>query len=176
MTRKERNLLLGVAMIISITLTGRFVFHRLRLASPSLTSNSLDLKSAYRLVASRGNIEARYEAAHDWLRKLEGCFITSGDLEKAKLELLKTVEEKAVLCGLAVHSKSAIQVSDHTIGIILEGETSPATLTRFLYASLNYRYALKIKRFQVHSLPEKATLSYQLVLTSVLVEKEGKAM
>jgi hypothetical protein len=174
MTANEKKLWLGVAVIIPLTLIGQYLSG---LSAPNLSSNAgshYDLGAAQHLLESEANIRTRHQAVLQRLETLESKFPAAGNYDQTAIDLLKMSESAAASCGLTIQTKSALQIADQVIGVTLEGQTTAVSLFKFLYETTNGRYGLKIKRLQIHSLPEQGLLSYTIVLAIPLIAKEER--
>ncbi len=172
MTAKERNLWLGVGIIIVGTLLYQYFSQGFAGGSTQGDARQaarFDLQTAERLLASRDNLEAKHRAVRSRLNQLKQRFFATTDPEQAGVELLKAVEKLTVSSGLEVQAKSTSKLTGQVIGVTLEGKTTPASLIRFLYEVKAGTFGLKIKRLQTHSLPDKSLLNYQIVIISLLV-------
>jgi hypothetical protein len=172
MTAKERNLWLGVGILIVGTLMYQYFSRGFAGGSTqgdATQAARFDLQTAERLLTSRDNLEAKQRAVRSRLNQLKQRFFATSDPEQAGVELLKVVEKLTVSSGLEVQAKSTSKLSGQLIGVTLEGKTTPVSLTRFLYEVKTGTDGLKVKRLQTHSLPDKSLLNYQVVVVSLLV-------
>lgn len=174
MTKNERNLWIAVGLVILGTLGYQLIFGLMESASTDVAGSRVDLVNAKRLLREENNIINRQHAAREARLKLGSRFLGIQDPETAETELLATVEQMAESCGLTIQSKNTIRVENKMIGVTLEGKTSSESFIRFLYTVTTGNCPVQIKRCQIHSLPDKAVLSYQVSLVSLLVDKDGE--
>ena len=176
MTKREQNLWLAVAVAAIISL-GYFLmqagtgFSRATLNTPNSKN---EIREAYRLLSSTENIKARHRAVLNNLAELSVRFLASENPDLAQIQLLKEVENIAAACNLAVQNKNTLKFSDQEVGVALEGKASSEAVISFIHQISNSQMALIIKRLQLHSSLEKRSLSYQIVLSTHLIKREGK--
>jgi hypothetical protein len=169
MTVREGKLLI----LAGIVIVGGLAFNYWSRADKSAGENSDNgsrLLEADRLLRLQANITARHKASTAELKALQGRFFSAAGAETAKLSLLKTVEAVAIQSNLAVHRKSMVSFRDDTIGVALEGKTSPESLIRFLHLTVQNQTGLRVHRLQIHSLPDAKQLNYQVTIISMLIK------
>jgi hypothetical protein len=173
MTGREKNLAILVGAVVLIGLGYKFVSGDI--TSPwSGGTQSTNLEGAYRLLRSELNVTARSQAVEKRLDTLQAKFLDSGNLDDSKIKLLKEVESLVAQCNLEVTQKNLVQISKSEIGVTLEGKTKPESLFRFIWQTTQAKIGLKISRLQIHTLTEQKTLSFQVVVGTLLVDKKGK--
>ena len=169
MTAREQKLLL----LVGIVIVGGLAFNywpRVDNSAGQNTDNGFRLQEAVRLLRLRSNIIARNKALTAELKALQGRFFSAVNVDTAKLSLLKTVEAIAAQGNLAVQQKNMVSIHDDTIGVALEGKTSPESLVRFLHLTVQNPTGLRVYRLQIHSLPEAKLLNYQVTVITMLVK------
>lgn len=170
MKTSERNLWIFVGVVVVVGLTINFFMGMLN--PPVLDSaGNVGFEEATRLLRASQNIKARNQAVKERLDSLESKFYSVGHLEETKISLLKVVESIANTCNLEVQQKNVLEIEEGVIGVSLEGKTRPDILFRFVHSATTANIGLRIKRFQIHSLPDQKLLSYQIVVISLLIEK-----
>ncbi len=170
MTTRERNLLILAGTVI----LGGIAYNLLSGSwfTPGVPkSGSFKLEEANRLLRSQHNIVNRHQAAMKRLTTLEKRFFSNDNIEQAQINLLKVVEEIASRTQLGVQQKNMIKFEDDLIGVALEGKTTPESLIRFMQQTTESITGLRIYRLQVHTLAEQKLLSFQITISSLLVNK-----
>jgi hypothetical protein len=132
-------------------------------------AGGVDQDEATRLLRSEANIIARNKAAAARYNQLAKRFV-SGASDQAELELLATVEDIALDCGLKIQLKNALSFSASEIGVELEGESDSTQLFSFLHRLTGTPRICRIKRLQLHTVPDKRRLKYQLILSALLLK------
>ncbi|HBF38161.1 MAG TPA: hypothetical protein DDW50_12675 [Firmicutes bacterium] len=170
MTKREKH----IVLLVGIVIAGWFIFRFWpQQSGPSENSDNhqFSLTDADRLLRSRQNIIARNKAINGELKTLQQRFYNAAQADNAKIALLKTVEGIAAQTSLAVEQKNMVSIHDDTIGVALEGKTSPESLIRFLQQITQSPIGLRIQRLQIHSLPETKQLNYQVAVITLVVKK-----
>jgi hypothetical protein len=173
MTGREKNLAILVGAVVLIVLGYKFVSGDI--PSPwSGGAQNTSLEGAYRLLRSELNVTARSQAINKRLDALQAKFLEAGNPEESRIKLLKEVENLVAQSNLEITQKNLVQINKSEIGVTLEGKTKPESLFRFIWQTTQAQIGLKISRLQIHSLTEQKTLGYQIVVSTLLVDKKGK--
>jgi hypothetical protein len=171
MTKRDQQLIILVAVVIVGGLVFRF-WPRAAQATGTIGDINYHLHEAERLLRGRQNITTRDKAVTAELGKLQTRFFSAVDPENAQISLLKAVENLANQAALGVSQKNLVSMHDGSIGVALEGKTSPSSLIRFLYLTSQDRIGQRIYRLQIHSLPETEQLNYQVTVITLLIKKD----
>jgi hypothetical protein len=169
MTKREQHLVL----LAGIVIVGWLAFHfwpRTTQSSEINENNAFRLVEADRLFRARQNIMAQSKAVTAELKRVKERFYIAANPENAKISLLKAVEGIAMQTNLAVQQKNMVSIHDDTIGVALEGKTSPESLICFLQMTAQSPIGIRIYRLQIHSIPESKQLNYQVTVISLLVK------
>ena len=173
MTGREKNLLIIVGVIMVAGL-GYNLFQGTIAPSGTGAESNSDLEGVNRLLRSRGNINSRNQAVAKRLDLFQAKFYDLNKPEEARIALLKEVEGLVALAGLEVNQKNLVQFSKNEIGVALEGKGKPESVFKFIWQTTQAKTGLKLHRFQAHSLSDQKLLNYQIVVTTLLMDKKGK--
>lgn len=170
LTKREKTLwaLVGIVGLLWLgyQLIGRYQEHPDREAV-----NGAALTEAYHTIRSEANIDARFLATNQHLKKMKERFLNIVKLDKAQIVLLKEVEKLTYQANLGVGQKNLIRESNQVIAVSLEGTAKSEEIIRFLQLMTTSQLALKVKRIQIHANPESRELKYQIIVETLLVEK-----
>ncbi len=177
MTSRERNLIIVVSTVIICGLLylgySNHFFQNLVVMSPNNQLQNYE-KTRYTL-ANKWNIMAKNRAVTKTLQRVNKSFLPFKNTKEAKLRLLKKIEKLIVNAGLAVNQKRMLDISEKIIGVTLEGTASSQVLFSFLHSVAKDKLCLKLNRLQLYSLPSKNALNYRIIISTLLIDEEGKA-
>lgn len=174
MTTRERNLWLIVAAVGLVSL-GSYLVKTGPNWFKGRTNGVQPLKvhEAYRLLRSQKNIMAHSQLVELRLAELKAQMIEAASPEEAQILLLYRVESLAAASNLSIQNKNTLKLSDQEVGVALEGKSSVESVISFVQKSSAAAIGLKVKRLQLHGIPEKRLLSYQIVLSAWQGQQEG---
>jgi hypothetical protein len=169
MTARERTIWITAGCIVGLALVYNLGYRNLEQLQDTVEPGG-QLQEARRLLGAEANLRARSSAVTGRLTQLRSRFYRQNQSQQTKLELLRLVEERAVHCGLSVQLKNTVAYSNEEIGVSLEGIASPETIIKFLQQVTVAPIELKVKRVQLHSVPEQRALDYQIAVSTLVVE------
>lgn len=172
MTERERNLLVILGVVVVIAVGYNFLGNGT--ISSAKASDNITRQAALRLLNSRLSIETQYRNTERQLTALEKGFLSAQNFEESKVKLLKEIEQLAVAANLEVREKNIHATNDQVIAVSIGGTAVPKDVYRFLQQVSAAKLNLKVNRLQFSSLPEQRQLNYQIVLNTLLVEKQGE--
>jgi hypothetical protein len=168
MSNREIKLWGIVGLVIVAGLIFKLIGPILRHSDPNGAS-VVNQNEAVRLLRSEANISARNKAATARYNLLAKRFF-AGEPAQAELEFLATVEDIALECGLKIQSKHTLSFSAKEIGVELEGDSDSPPLFSFMQRLTETSGICRIKRLQIHAVPDKRMLKYQLILSALLLK------
>ena len=174
MTVRERNLVIGVAVIIALGLGYNFLFGFFAPQPDSIPANlgsvaPGDYESAVRILRDERNITDRNTKVAAKLKILQTMFGSKAKADEASIRLLQETEKIAANSNLVIEQKNIVRFSETLIGVALEGKTNPESLLRFIQRTTESRIGIKVNRLQLHAIPNQKLLNYQIVVCSMLL-------
>lgn len=169
MTGREIKLWIVVGSVVA----GALFYNMLSpmfLQTEDQPSTNINEEEAFRILRAEDNIKARNQAALARYQQLSEGFYRIKDQAAAELDILEVVEEIAANSGLRITLKNTVQPSPTEIGVALEGTTGSEMFFRFLQQLTEAPVGFKVKRLQLHSLPEKRELDYQVVISVLMIK------
>ncbi|MGD8401927.1 MAG: hypothetical protein PVH64_13535 [Bacillota bacterium] len=169
MTTRERMIWITAGCLVGLAFVSNLGYRNWEQLK-AMAGPKAQLQEARRLLGAEANIRARRHAVTGRLAQLRKRFFRQGQSRQTKLELLRLVEERAVRCGLSVQLKKPVVFSAEELGVSLEGTAPAATIVAFLQQLTAAPLELKMKRVQLHSVPEQKVLNYQITVSTLIAE------
>jgi hypothetical protein len=169
MTGRELKLWLSIGIVVTAGLLYNLATPYWSRLEEQKTVGS-DWNEAIRLLRAESNIRARNRAARERYRQLQPKFYAAKRRGAAELEVLEIIEEIAANCGLRIRLKNTLQLAEDEIGVALEGTTGSEVFYRFLQQLTEAPVGLRIKALELHGVPEKRELDYQVVVGVLLIK------
>ncbi|HYH01552.1 MAG TPA: hypothetical protein VEC37_00480 [Bacillota bacterium] len=169
MTGREIKLWIAVGLVVA----GALLFNMLSpyfMQTADQSATSVNEEEAFRILRAEDNIVARNQAALARYQQLCEGFYRIKDRTAAELDILEVVEEIAANNGLRITLKNTVQLAPTELGVALEGTTGSEMFFRFLQQLTEAPVGFKVKRLQLHSVPEKRELDYQVVISVLMVK------
>lgn len=169
MTARETKLWIIVGTVVAGALLFNLLYPHFTqtLNQPAVT---VSREEAVRILRAEDNIRARNQAVVSRYQQLCRRFYLLKKPAEAELNILKVVEELAYSNEVPIKLKNTVRLPTAEIGVALEGTAGSKSFFRFLQQLTQAPVCFKIKRMQLHSIPEKRVLEYQLVLSVLMVE------
>lgn len=174
MTAREKNVLWVVGVMILLGLGYNYFFASPDTMNPDNVKSKFSYEEAAKLLQDQHIIQVKNEETKKQLTSLEKKFFTARNPEETQLVLLDAVEKIAFTSNLPVLQKTPVPISDREVGISLEGKCAPEALFRFIHQLTTAPLGFKVHRLQTHVISEQKQLDFQIVITSLLIEKKGK--
>lgn len=171
MTAREKNIVIVVAVLVVLSLAYNFFFGMFAPATEPVSGTALtmDYETACRLLQRSAYITEYNKQITAKLDKLKKMFYPKSRVDEAEIALLKETELIAAACNLAVSQKNIVRYSETSIGVTVDGKTTPDSLFRFMQKTTESRLGLKINRLQIHALNDQKLLDYQISVSSMLL-------
>jgi hypothetical protein len=167
MSNREIKLWSLVGLAIILGLAYKLIVPFFQPAKPNPAS-VVDQNEAGRLLRAEANIIARHKTVTARYHQLAKRFL-SGESSQAELEFLEIVEDIALDSGLKIQLKNTLRYSNKEIGVELEGESDSNVLFSFMQRLTRAPNICRIKRLQLHGVPEKRRLKYRIILSALLL-------
>jgi hypothetical protein len=169
MTVRERMILIAAGCFVGVALVYNLGYRNWEQLQDTAEPGG-QLQEARRLLGAEANLRARSYSVTKRLTQLRSRYYRQNQAKQTKLELLRLVEERAARCGLSVRLKNTATYSHEEIGVSLEGTAPPETIIKFLQQVSVAPIELKVKRVQLHSMPEQRALDYQIDVSTLVVD------
>jgi hypothetical protein len=169
MTTRERMIWITAGCLVGLAFISNLGYRNWKQLQGTSEPRA-QLQEARRLLGAEANIRTRRRAVKGRLVQLRKRFYHQGQSRQNKLALLRLVEKRAVRCGLSVQLKKPVVFSATEIGVSLEGTAPPESVIDFLQLLTAASLELKVKRLQLHGVPEQKLLNYQITVSTLVVE------
>lgn len=169
MTHRERNLWLIVGAVLIVCVLSWWLTQGSAAPAAPDKQTGFTLKEAHRLLKFEKNIRARDEQVQTRLNQLTRRFFSADHPEQAQIDLLNEVEKLAAASGLTIMNKHTLRFGENEIGVALEGKSSSQAVFSFIYQTAKVQSGLKIKRLQLHRHLDGKVLSYNIAVSSMLL-------
>jgi hypothetical protein len=169
MTAREKMILIAAGCLVGLALVYNLGYRNWEQLQDTAEPGG-QLQEARRLLGAEAKLRARSAAVNRSLGQLRRRFYHSDQSRRTKLKLLRLVEERAVRCGLSVQLKNTVAFSETELGVTLEGTAPPESIIKFLQQVTVIPIELKVKRVQMHSIPEQKALDYQITVSTLVVK------